>query len=150
LARHGRPSNPFYLTGQVGGQPFSVHTEGEQVILTGVQGRQEIDLVPPTPNPVAASGPAETPGAAVRRGQPGPAEWPEPLCPAGVVDSRTVADDATARAPGTSPLDEVPWDSAASAGLVGDDASRTPSPSPSADEPPEQASARERREGGEA
>jgi len=35
LARHGRPKNPFYLTGQVGGTPFSVHAEGERVILTG-------------------------------------------------------------------------------------------------------------------
>src|SRR5207253_4633400 len=34
LARHGLPKTPFYLTGQVGGQPFSVHAEGERVILT--------------------------------------------------------------------------------------------------------------------
>src|SRR5881397_2643800 len=47
LARHGRPANPFYLTGQAGGQPFSVHAEGERVILTGAAGRQEVDLVPP-------------------------------------------------------------------------------------------------------
>ena len=57
----GRPANPFYLTGQVGGQPFSVHAEGERVILTGAAGRQEVDLVPP--------------GA----GEPAPA-WPEPVC----------------------------------------------------------------------
>ena len=38
-------SEPFYLTGQVGGQPFSVHAEGERVILTGPAGtRQEVDL----------------------------------------------------------------------------------------------------------
>src|SRR5438132_2756431 len=35
LARHGVPKKPFYLTGQVGGQPFSMHAEGERVILTG-------------------------------------------------------------------------------------------------------------------
>ena len=33
LARHGVPKTPFYLTGQVAGQPFSVHAEGERVIL---------------------------------------------------------------------------------------------------------------------
>src|SRR5262249_53520108 len=42
LARHGVPKAPFYLTGQVGGQPFSVHAEGERVILTrGEEERQE-------------------------------------------------------------------------------------------------------------
>ena len=64
LARHGVPKAPFYLTGQVGGQPFSVHAEGERVILTGAAGqRQEIDLVPP---PAAAGTPA-CPSRSVRR-----------------------------------------------------------------------------------
>jgi hypothetical protein len=85
LARNGRPSNPFYLTGQVGHQPFSVHAEGERVILTGGQGRQEIDLVPP-PAPAVA------------------AELPEPLCPVGVVLSDT-APQAAEPAPGRSALD---------------------------------------------
>src|SRR5208337_3869751 len=57
LARRGVPKAPFYLTGQVGGQPFSVHAEGEHVILTGATGtRREIDLSPP-------AAPATTPGA---------------------------------------------------------------------------------------
>jgi transposase InsO family protein len=86
LARQGRPSNPFYLTGQVGGQPFSVHAEGERVILTGAQGRQEIDLVPPAP---------PTPAA----------ELPEPVCPVGVVQSSSTIQDEEP-APGTSPLDD--------------------------------------------
>ena len=47
LARHGVPKEPFYLNGQVAGQPFSVHAEGERVILTGADGRREVDLVPP-------------------------------------------------------------------------------------------------------
>jgi transposase InsO family protein len=103
LARHGRPSNPFYLTGQVGGQPFSVHAEGERVILTGVQGRQEVDLVPPL-GPTAA------------------APWPEPLCPAGVVPSAG-APVTPEPAPGTSVLDEPPGTSAApAAGVKGGDA----------------------------
>src|SRR5262249_30486756 len=57
----GRPKPPFYLTGQAGGQPFSVHAEGERVILTSGQGRQEIDLVPPPAAPAAV--PAGAPSA---------------------------------------------------------------------------------------
>jgi transposase InsO family protein len=87
LARQGRPTNPFYLTGQVGGQPFSVHAEGERVILTGSDGRREVDLVAP---PSAAP----------------PAEWPEPVCPYGVV--RAEVGDEAEPAPGTSPLDAFP------------------------------------------
>ena len=93
LARHGRPSNPFYLTGQVAGQPFSVHAEGERVILTGAQGRQEIDLAGPAMDaPVA--------------------DWPKTVCPSGGVDAdagiEEAAEPAAAAepAPGTSPLDE--------------------------------------------
>jgi hypothetical protein len=45
LARHGVPRAPSYLTGQVGGQPVSIHAEGERVIVTGPEGiRQEVDL----------------------------------------------------------------------------------------------------------
>jgi transposase InsO family protein len=93
LARHGRPVNPFYLTGQVGGQPFSVHAEGERVILTGTQGRQEVDLVPPAP-PVVEP------------------ELPEPVCPAGIVTGATDLSETAEEfdtgepAPGTSPLDD--------------------------------------------
>jgi hypothetical protein len=88
LARHGVPKEPFYLTGQVAGQPFSVHAEGERVILTGADGRREVELVPPAPVAAAA------------------AAWPEPLCPAGVVSSALAeASAAEPPAPGTSPLD---------------------------------------------
>jgi hypothetical protein len=48
LARQGVPRQPFYVTGQVAGQPFSVHAEGERVILTRAgQPRQEVELVSP-------------------------------------------------------------------------------------------------------
>jgi hypothetical protein len=48
LARHGVPKKPFYLTGQVGGKNFSVHAEGERVVMTRQDGgREEIDLVKP-------------------------------------------------------------------------------------------------------
>src|SRR5262245_13415203 len=90
LARHGLPKSPFYLTGQVGGQPFSVHAEGERVILTRAEGeRQEIDLVPP-------AAPAAT-----------EAELPLPVCPVGeVIGLGTEAANAEPPAPGASPLDE--------------------------------------------
>ncbi len=72
LARQGVPKTPFYLTGQVGGQPFSVHAEGERVILTRAEGaRQEIDLVAPAARP-AVAGDAGT-------------ELPVPVCPVGEV-----------------------------------------------------------------
>jgi transposase InsO family protein len=91
LARHGAPREPFYLTGQVGGQPFSLHAEGERVILTGATGtRREIDLGPPAP---VASRPVE-PGH----------EVPAPLCPMGVVAGAPL-DPVEPPAPGTSPLD---------------------------------------------
>jgi transposase InsO family protein len=86
LARHGRPANPFYLTGQVGGQPFSVHAEGERVILTGAAGRQEVDLVPP-------------------RAETALPPLPEPVCPVGAVGSDGLVVEEPA--PGTSPLDRL-------------------------------------------
>jgi transposase InsO family protein len=69
LATNGIPKEPFYVTGQVAGQSFSVHAEGERVILTRQEGeRQEIDLVapaekrreePPDPLSVQAALPGE-------------------------------------------------------------------------------------------
>jgi len=84
LARAGLPKEPFYLTGQVGGRPFSVHAEGERVYMLGQDGgRKEIDLTPPAP-PVQL--------------------MPAPVCAQGIVDS-TLADE-TEPPPGVSPLDE--------------------------------------------
>jgi hypothetical protein len=86
LARQGLPKAPFYLTGQVGGQPFSVHAEGERVILTAAEGRREIDLVPPASAP--------------------PPSVPEPVCPAGQVSLGALEGYEEPPAPATSPLDE--------------------------------------------
>jgi transposase InsO family protein len=48
LAERGLPRKPFYLTGQMGGQAFTLHAEGERVYLTHEDGRrQEVDLVAP-------------------------------------------------------------------------------------------------------
>src|SRR5262249_34500387 len=87
LARHGVPKEPFYLTGQVGGRPFSVHAEGERVILTAADGRKEVELTSP-PKPAEAGLPAA-------------------LCPSPIVGA--TADDLadTSPPPGTWPRDEA-------------------------------------------
>ena len=89
LAKNGVPKTPFYLTGQVGGKPFSVHAEGERMILTRTEGeRQEIDLLAPTPATEKA-------------------DLPTPLCPMGeVIGLGTEDGHAEPLAPGTSALDE--------------------------------------------
>jgi len=88
IARHGAPKEPFYLTGQVGGTPFSVHAEGERVILTRGDGkRHEVDLVRPHAEPARESTPA-------------------PLCPQGQVTSSLAGDgNEEPAAPGVSALD---------------------------------------------
>jgi len=115
LARHGVPKPPFYMTGQVGGQSFSVHAEGERVILRRAGGtRQEVELVAPE---IAGTGGATQPrtaGADAGALSPGAetadacAELPRPLCPQGLPEDglRGDAEDVAA-APGASPLDEA-------------------------------------------
>jgi len=78
LARDGKPPEPFYLTGKVGGQSVSLHAEGERLILTRDGAREEVDLV----KPLAADG-----------------SPPEVLV--------TPREDPSSRAPGTSPLDAL-------------------------------------------
>ena len=99
LARSGLPKTPFYLTGQVGGNAFSVHAEGERVIMTRQgQVRQEIELTPPaTPEPAPAP-------VAAAPSEPPPA-MPAPVCSQGIVTSELPVDD-TPMPPGASPLDE--------------------------------------------
>jgi transposase InsO family protein len=94
LARNGLPKAPFYLTGQVGGKPFSLHAEGERVFLTGSTGeRREIDLVPEPPTEADESLTTSL------------GELPQPVCPQGVV-SGSSSDFQEPPPPGTSPLDE--------------------------------------------
>jgi len=87
LARNGVPKEPFYLTGQVGGRPFSVHAEGERMILTGADGRKEVELTPPVPQEAPV--------------------LPEPVCASPVITS--IDDDMTESPlpPGASPLDAL-------------------------------------------
>jgi hypothetical protein len=120
LARHGVVKPPFYMTGQVGGQSFSVHAEGERVILRRADGaRQEVDLIAPevaAPARDAASpssgadSVAASSDATSRRAEAtdSRAELPRPLCPQGSPQDG-LRDDAAdvAAAPGVSPLDEA-------------------------------------------
>ena len=91
LARQGIPEKPFYLTGQLDGKPFSVHREGDRVILHQAdQPREEIDLLNPAA-PAMPEGEADS--------------LPPSLCPDG---SPTTLWQATSRElpPGRSPLDD--------------------------------------------
>lgn len=95
LARQGTPRPPFYMTGQVAGQPFSVHAEGERVYLTRPgQPRQEVELVAP-PAPAVDEATAADP-------------LPAPLCPHGAPVSEP---EPTAVAPGVSWYESTPWSS---------------------------------------
>jgi transposase InsO family protein len=52
IAREGIPRAPFYLAGSAGGETFSVHAEGEPVILLRGDGeREELDLGGREPEP---------------------------------------------------------------------------------------------------
>ena len=91
LARQGAPRRPFYVTGQVGGQSFSVHAEGERVILKPGDGpRQEVELVrPPAVEPAVDPLPA----AVSVQAQP---------APTGLAEGNEVPP-----APGVSPVDAL-------------------------------------------
>lgn len=78
LARHGEPRSPFYVTGQVDGQAFSVHAEGPRLILTRPgQSRQAVELAAPAEpqNPSSASD--------ARQPVPQASVLPRPVCPEG-------------------------------------------------------------------
>jgi transposase InsO family protein len=100
LARHGVPKPPFYMAGQVAGQTFSLHAEGERVILTRAgQARQEVELTPPDQSmdgqalPIIESAPAglDLPPAVCPDGSPLSNEGMEEPLPPGV----SVVDELT-------------------------------------------------------
>jgi transposase InsO family protein len=83
-AKSGVPKEPFYMTGNVGGKPFSVHAEGEHVYMVGEDGaKKEVDLLPPEDEAKE--------------------ELPEPVSLDGSPETRM--EEAGESAPGTSPLD---------------------------------------------
>jgi hypothetical protein len=95
MARDGAPKKPFYLTGQVGDRSFSVHAEGERVILKR-QGeeRQEVELMPPEDKSSGESASQPT--------------LPEPVCPNGSPVARPNEPLVPSfEEPGSSPLDQI-------------------------------------------
>jgi transposase InsO family protein len=94
LARNGLPKAPFYVTGRIGERGFSVHAEGERMILKREgEERTEVDLSGPS----AAELPL-TDSAAARM----PGEMPLPVCPDGSPPCDVPPEE---EAPGASPLD---------------------------------------------
>jgi len=107
LARHGKPRAPFYVTGQVAGRSFSVHAEGQRVILTRQgQPREEVELARPAAevSDLPAS-PAET-GEHGSAGKPAADPFPQPLCPDGSPRSVGEPHGDASTWPGQSVLDE--------------------------------------------
>jgi transposase InsO family protein len=109
LARHGVPKQPVYLTGLLDGKPFSVHREGDRVILHRAgEGREEVDLPqPPAEVPDAPS--AEIAGDAL----------PQPVCPDGSPEA-VWPFRASDQVPGASPLDD--WSENTRGGSTGEEA----------------------------
>jgi hypothetical protein len=97
LARNGVPKAPFYVTGRIGERAFSVHAEGERMILKREgQERTEVDLA----SPAAVEVPLVDTSAASRI-----TEMPLPVCPDGSPRD-TGPLPAEEQAPGASPLDD--------------------------------------------
>ena len=94
IARHGVPKEPFYMTGRLGGVPFSVHEEGGRMILQREgEARREVDLE----NLKRAEG-------LEIAAQSGSVEVPAPVC----ADATDGAELATEEMPpGTSVVDEL-------------------------------------------
>jgi hypothetical protein len=92
LSKNGVPKKPFYMTGSLGGKGFSVHAEGERMILTREgEEREEVELGQQAE--VVAPEPQAT-----------EEELPRALCPQGIVTAETLEDDQELP-PGQSVLD---------------------------------------------
>jgi hypothetical protein len=101
LARQGVPKQPFYLTGQLDGEPFSVHREGDRVVLRRAEGeREEVELVRPSQQASCLSGDGEP-----RDPQPPEQELPRAICPDGSLSVPGQPTDVEPPLPGTSALD---------------------------------------------
>lgn len=91
LARHGAPRAPFYVTGQLEGQSFSVHAEGPRLILTRPgQPRQEVELSRPPATATPADG--ESPVSSSSEAE---SSLPRPVCPEGSPASVSDTDPPT-------------------------------------------------------
>jgi hypothetical protein len=57
IARHGQPKKQVYLSGQIDGKPFSLHTADDRVFLMEKGGaREEVDLALPDDSSQAPHG----------------------------------------------------------------------------------------------
>ncbi len=96
LARNGVPKAPFYVTGRIGDRAFSVHAEGERMILKREgQERTEVDLGVPGVMEVPLMGDGDGQAACA---------LPMPVCPDGSPRGEAM-ESADEEAPGVSPLD---------------------------------------------
>lgn len=100
LARSGVPKAPFYLTGNVAGQSFTVHAEGETVILQKGDRRAAIALDPRPETPVPMPSAIVEPPAAPMAAPP-----PAPAAPMGTPSSPWIG--AETRPPGASAIDRI-------------------------------------------
>lgn len=97
LARNGVPKAPFYVTGRIGDRAFSVHAEGERMILKREgQERTEVDLGVP--------GMMELPLVNRADGQAA-TSLPMPVCPDGSPQGEAIEPGEEEQSPGASPLD---------------------------------------------
>jgi hypothetical protein len=112
LARHGTPQQPFYVTGQVGGQSFSVHAQGERVILSRAgEPPQEIELAaPPATGTSSTAAPVQDPVPVCPQALPeqAVAALPEPALGPAADDWETGLRAALAATVPTAPLPETP------------------------------------------
>jgi hypothetical protein len=93
LARNGVPKAPFYVTGRIGERGFSVHSEGERMILKR-EGHERTEVDMTAPEIVAV------PLVSVAGDQP--AAMPLPVCPDGSPPCDVPPEEEV---PGASPLD---------------------------------------------
>jgi len=112
LAKNGVPKAPFYVTGNVAGQEFTVHAEGETMILQKGDQRSSIAL-DPRPDPVVP--PSAVPPVATPTPEPEPimapppsatpVPMPTPLAVSGVSPSPWTG--AESQLPGCSAIDRI-------------------------------------------
>lgn len=128
IARHGIPKPPFYITGHSGTRSFSVHGEGEKLVLLTEGGiRQEIDLRAPVPMeiggiPSEVIADVEKKYEAWRTSSAEPSSdgekkaMPEPICPTGHPSADAELGNEEPLPPGVSAIDGLDGRLAAAAG----------------------------------
>ena len=103
LAKNGVPKAPFYVTGNVAGEAFTVHAEGEHVILQKGDRRSAISL-DPRPEPLMPL-PAPAPLAAALPADPAFMAPSSPVAPSAAAPSPWTG--AEAQPPGRSAIDRI-------------------------------------------